>query len=148
MRKRRDLIENINFLFKSNVVKITKEQNQELFFEIKNEITSDVAEAVSIMLILNLKSKDIWDIEINKNLNIDTSKCLYWLSGGNKEWIMLDNYKGTWVDYHSIFQGEFDLIINDIINNAKNLGEIRNGFIKHLNLPIIYEFAIANNLIR
>ena len=40
MKKRREVTDN-TLVFGSNVVKITKEPTNELFFEIKNEVTTD-----------------------------------------------------------------------------------------------------------
>jgi len=147
MKKRREVAESNILIFETNVVKITKELNQELFFEIKNEVTTDIAEAVSIMMRLDIK--DVWDIELNHNINfIDPEKCLYWLSGGNKEWIILEHYNTQWVDCYSQFEEEFGFIVLEIIKRSKTLGDIKSGFIKYLNLPILYDFAISKNFVK
>lgn len=146
MKKRRDVKENNVIIFKNNNVKITKEPNQYLFFEIKKEITSDIAEAISLMI--DIEDSELWEIELNKNINIDPEKCLYWLSGGDKEWLLLEHYNKNWVDCYLDFQEEFGFIIVEIIKNSKTLGDIRNGFIKYLNLPTLYDFAISKGFVK
>jgi len=146
MKKRRDVKENNVIIFKNNNVKITQEPNQDLFFEIKKEITTDLAEAVALMM--NIEDKNLWNLEINHNIQIDPEKCLYWLSGGNKEWIFLENYNRPWVDCYLDFQEEFGFIIIEIIKNSKTLGDIKKGLLKYLNLPTLYDFALCKGFVR
>lgn len=129
---------------KDNII-ITQEQN-ELFFEIAGKLTTDIAEAVSIMM--SLKSRvTIWDMLVPKNYDISPEKCLYWLSGGEKEWIHLENYKMPWINCHQLFTEEYSKIIHDIVKKSKTIGDIRDGFIKELNLLTLYEFALSKDLI-
>lgn len=145
MRKKKELGQKSIVI--NNNVKISREVNNELFFEIKNEVTTDIAEAVSIMM--NMEINDIWDIEIEYNINnINPERCLYWLSGGNREWISLDNYNKPWFNCYLDFQGEFGFMVIDIIKKSKKLGDIKNGFIKYLNLPTLYDFAISKGLVK
>ena len=93
MRKKRFPKQN-NINFKdSDVVRISEEFGQ-YFFEVGNEITTDIAEAVAIMMRNPRIDNSIWSkkIEINYE-SIDPQKALYWLSGGDNEWITLQNYK-------------------------------------------------------
>ena len=39
-------------------------------------------------------------------------------------------------------------IWNNIVKKSKTLLDIRNAFVKYLNLPVLYNFAISKNLIR
>jgi hypothetical protein len=145
MRKKKELGQ--NFIILNNNVKISKEVNNELFFEIKNEVTTDIAEAVSMMM--NMEINDIWDIEVEYNINnIFPERCLYWLSGGNKEWLSLDNYNRPWFDCYLDFQEEFGFMVIEIVKKSKKLGDIKNGFIKYLNLPTLYDFAISKGLVK
>lgn len=145
MKKRREVINN-TLVFGSNVVKITKEPTNELFFEIRNEVTTDLAEAVSIMMKLDIK--DVWNIEVDHNTAIDPEKCLYWLSGGNKEWSLLEHYNKPWVECYLDFQEEFGFMVIEIIKRSKTLRDIRNGFNKYLNLPTLYDFAISKGHVK
>lgn len=130
-------------------IKIESEYGK-YYFEIENNTTYDIAEAVS--MIMRLKSK--WDnFEWNTKVsnidyyNIDPSKCLYWLSGGYDEWLNGSNYKKQWRDCALEYQEEFGPIVISILEKSKTLKDIKDGFIKHLNLSILYNFAIEKNMI-
>ena len=131
----------------SNTININK-VNDFTFFEIGNEITVDIAEAVSIMMMClkNIPDK-IWDNVIDPNDVISPTKCLYWLSGGDREWCDLKNYNKPWVDCSQKFYDEYGSLVLDIFKNSKTLGDIRDGFIKYLNLPILYDFAIKISIV-
>ena len=93
----------------------------------------------------------IWKTVINNamlNECILPEKSLYWLSGGEKEWNSLNNYKYSWSNCYSEFQEEFGILIIDIVKKSKTLLDIRNSFVKYLNLPILYNFAISKNIVR
>jgi hypothetical protein len=90
-------------------------------------------------------------MEINKNIiyeDITPEKSLYWLSGGNNEWNSLKNYNKSWCDCYLDFQEEFGFLIVNIVKKSKTLLDIRNAFVKYLNLPTLYNFAISKNMIK
>ena len=149
MKRRKDLTEN-SLIFNNNTIRIEMESNQELFFEIRNEVTTDLAEAVAIMAIMEIEG--CWDMELNSTFpdkfNVDPEKCLYWLSGGPKEWRALEHYNRPWVDCYMDFQEEFGFMVIDIIKESKTLGDIKHGFAKYLNLPILYDFAISKGFVK
>lgn len=132
-----------------DVVRITELSSGNIYIEIEDHITHDVAEAVAILMRRNDIDNSIWTKEVNVDLdNFEPRKCLYWLTGGDNEWIKLHNYKKTWTHCDSLFSDEFDFVIRWILKRSKNLGDIRNGFKEYLNLPILYEFALSKNLVR
>lgn len=144
MKKKKVSTMRPNNIWDSNLIKIGKEDNN-YYFEIGSEITDDLAEAVSMLMRLKSKWNDeIWDLKISDIdfYNIDPSKCLYWLSGGENEWIKGTEYKKNWHDCQLEFQEEFGIIVISILEKSKTLREIRSGFLKHLNLPTLYNFAI------
>lgn len=117
-------------------------------FEIGSEITDDLGEGVALLMFYRESSQRIWDLEIQtENIEIVPAKTLYWLTGGPKEWKPLNNYRIPWCECHSVFQQEFGLLLLKIIRNSKRLSEIRDGFTKFLNLPIMYDFAISKEII-
>lgn len=145
--KRRKVSEDV-LIYQNNSIRIVKESNREYFFEIKNEITTDLAEAVSLMMRLELPI-EIWNTGLN-NYNISSiepEKCLYWLSGGN-EWVTLEHYKLPWASCYLDFQEEFGIIVIEIIKRSKTFADIRDGFRKYLNLPTLYEFALSKGLVK
>jgi hypothetical protein len=145
-RKKVETKREFNILF-SDTIKINYEDNKYLF-EIGSEITYDLPEAISILLKSVKKNDPIWDLEI-KDINleeIDPKKCLYWLTGGKMEWEESNNYKKYWHDCLFDFQEEFGWSIIEIVKFAKTFGDIREGFLRNLNLPILYNFALSKNI--
>jgi hypothetical protein len=146
-KKKVETIRTFNF-WSNDLIKIDKEGDQ-YYFEIGNEMTTDIAEAVA--LAISMKNKiddDFWNIEI-KNIdlyNIRPDLAIYWLSGGDWEWKVQSNYKKNWHDCSLIFQEKFGMTIFSILKKSKTLGDIRNEFLKKLNISILYEFALENNL--
>jgi len=126
-------------------------EGDEYFFEIGSEMTTDVAEAVSIFM-RNIDWNDpIWNTAVNEKMiyeNITPEKSLYWLTGGVKEWSSLNHYNRPWCDCYLDFQEEFGFLIVNIVKKSKTLLDIRNSFMKYLNLPILYNFAISKNMIK
>jgi len=120
------------------------------YFEIGTEITNDVAEAVSILMKKTSSDDPIWRTEVNKKSldGILPEKTLYWLSGGDKEWRTLDNYLEPWSNCYSYYEEEFGKLIIEAVEKSKTLADIRDYFIKYLNLPILYDFAIKIDIVR
>lgn len=131
----------------SSFVRISHEVNGQSLFEIGTELTTDIAEAVAIMM-----RKQVDDSVWNKQLVIDYEtveprRALYWLTGGDNEWISLHNYKQSWSKCDLDFQEEFGFMIISILKKSKTLGDIRDGFIRYLNLPVLYEFALSKSFV-
>lgn len=146
-KKRVDLqIRGNSEVYKEGILVISKEEN-EYFFEIGNDITSDIAEAVSIMMRKIDWKSGVWNLELDV-IDIVPEKTLFWLSGGYSEWRTLENYNRPWSDCYLDFQEEFGSLVFNITKRSKTLGEIRDNFIIHLGLPILYEFALSKGLIR
>lgn len=151
MRKKKTLLERIGtkVIYNDNKIKISREGN-EWFFEIGKELTTDLAEAVSILIRKYDKTNPIWNIEL-REIDIDSitpEKSLYWLTGGDAEWKSLEHYNTPWCDCYLDFQEEFGFLIVNIIKRSKNLDDIRKYFLEYLNLPTLYEFALSKNLVR
>jgi hypothetical protein len=148
MRKKKVDVLRPNNIWDSECIKISNESNK-YFFEIMDESTTDLSEAVAILM-RKVKSNDkIWSLKINDIdlYNIEPSKCLYWLSGGDEEWMKMEHYKKPWFDCYMDYQEEFGVIIISILKRSKTLKDVRDGFIKYLNLPILYNFAIERGII-
>jgi hypothetical protein len=152
MRKRKiDLKgEKTKYILNHSTLRITKE-GEEYFFEIGKETTSDIAEAVCILMRKLEANDEIWNMEVDKKINFNNltpEKSLFWLTGGYTEWRTLINYNKPWCDCYLDFQEEFGFIIVNIVKKSKTLLDIRNGFIKYLNLPVLYNFAISRDMVR
>jgi hypothetical protein len=149
MGKKRSTKENLNRIVDNdNFVKFIP-TNEQIFFEFDNFVSEDVAEVVAIMMRKREVENSFWCQKIQKNdINIEPRKCLYWLSGGDREWVKLSNYTKPWSEVEEDFENEFKYLIKWIINKSNTLGEVRDNFIKYLNLPVIYEFALDKNIIK
>jgi hypothetical protein len=148
MKKKKVAVMRPNNVWNSEMIKIGQDFNG-YYFEIGTEVTNDLAEAVAILMRLKSKWNDeIWNIKISDvdYYNIDPSKCLYWLSGGDKEWGDGENYKKNWYESQLEFQEEFGIIIISILKKSKTLKDVRTGFLKYLNLATLYNFAIEKGI--
>ena len=151
MRKKKTLLKEIGtkIIYDDNTTIISREGN-EWFFEIGKEMTTDLGEAVSLLLRNCDASDEVWKTDI-KEINIDNispEKSLYWLTGGEKEWKTLENYNRPWCDCYLDFQEEFGLLVVSIIKRSKTLEDMRKHFIEYLNLPVLYDFALSKKLLR
>jgi hypothetical protein len=151
MRKKKTLLKEIGtkIIYDDKTIIISREGN-EWFFEIGKEMTTDLGEAVSLLLRNCDASDEVWKTDI-KEMNIDNispEKSLYWLTGGEKEWKTLENYNRPWCDCYLDFQEEFGLLVISIIRRSKTLEDMRKHFIEYLNLPVLYDFALSKKLLR
>lgn len=148
MRRKKSSIEkeNSKLIFSDEYIKISRNEKN-YFFELPNGITTDIAEAVSMMM-KTLPNKDkIWDLSIENETNCDPEKSLYWLTGGTCEWETLNNYRKPWCVCCLDFQKEFGTTIVNIVEKAKRLSDIRDSFNRYLDLPTLYDFALSKSII-
>ena len=136
-------------ILNQNVIRVKKESG-DYFFEIGKESTSDIAEGVSILMRKTEWNDPIWNTEIDKIIyeDITPEKALFWLTGGYAEWRTLNHYNRPWCDSYLEFQEEFGFLIINIIKKSKKLSDVREGFVKYLNLPILYNFAISRDMVK
>lgn len=136
-------------IYNSNRIRINKELNGELFFEIENELTSDLSEAVAMSINFGISDDVFFSTEFNININnVSPDKALYWLTGGDNEWVSKKHYDKSWSEVYLTYQEEYGLSIIEIIEKSKTLRDVRNGFIKHMNLPTLYEFSLKKGFIK
>ncbi len=151
MKRKKDLLrkELSELVFIADKLSVSREKS-EWYFEVGKEFTTDIAEAVALLMRNFDYNHSIWETEINgvNTEDITPERSLFWLSGGYQEWRNLDNYNRPWYDCYLEFQEEFGFLIINIVKKAKKLSDIRDGFIKYLNLPVLYEFAISRDLVR
>jgi len=145
--RRKSLLEE-GILFENNLVRVSKESNGDLFFEIGNEITTDISEAVAILMQKDSHNSEIWNFNVQGLDSVDPERSLYWLTGGHKEWRSLENYSRPWSACHLDFQEEFGILIFNIVKRSKKLKDIKEEFNRYLNLPNLYEFALSKKLIK
>ena len=128
-------------------IKISKYQD-DFLFDINGKITDDVAEAVAIMIYQNIPSdNNAWSTNI-KNVDlfeIDPKRSLYWLSGGDIDWSS-NNYRKEWHECVGEFSEKFSEIVFEMVQQSKNMLELKEKFQKDLNITILYEFALENKI--
>jgi hypothetical protein len=151
MKRRKLALKSVgkNDVYNNGIVRLTKEEGT-YFFEIGNELTSDIAEAVALLMRKLDWNDGIWDMEL-EDINVEDitpEKSLFWLTGGYSEWRTLENYNRPWCDCYLDFQEEFGMLIFNIVKRNKKLKDIRNGYCKYLNLPTLYDFALSKNMIK
>lgn len=147
MRKKKVVIRKEFNIIDLDNIKISY-SDKKYFFEIGSDVTIDLSEGISL-LIREVKSNDpLWNIQIQPIdiEDIEPAKSLYWLTGGRVEWEESNNYKKYWHECLLDFQEEFGWLIIDIIKHSKTFGDIREGFLKNLNLPILYNFALSKEI--
>jgi len=151
MKKKRVITkvrETSSVIYNSERIRVSKELNGELFFEIENELTSDLSEAIAIVISKGINDTEFWQTSFNIDINnISPDKTLYWLSGGDREWINRNHYNKSWSEVYLTFQEEFGMTVINIINKSNTFGEIKKAFMRKLNLPIMYEFALEKGFI-
>ncbi len=150
MKKKKLILEHelSEILFSDEKIKISK-SNKTTIFEIGKETTTDISEAVCLMMNKLDNNHEIWNTTIEFNSEeIQPERSFYWLTGGHLEWKSLENFIKPWSECYLIFQEEFGLSLINILKKSKNLGEIKRGIRKSLNLPLLYEFALSKNLIK
>lgn len=147
MGKKRDFFRNE---FDENNILIINKVEDQLVFEIGSERTYDIAEAVAILMRSATHDDPIWkrEVECVNIENIIPEKSLFWLTGGYKEWEKLENYNKPWSSCYLDFQEEFGFMVIKIVKRAKTLKDIRDGFLRYLNLPVLYDFAVSKDLVR
>lgn len=151
MRKKRILSKESlsETIFDEDSVLVNK-RGDSLYFQIGDTLTNDIAEAVSILMRRIDFNDSIWKTEV-KNIDlheISPSKSLFWLTGGYKEWDNLKNYNKPWCDCFLDFQDEFGFLVINAVRRAKKLSDIRDYFIKYVNLPVLYDFAVSKELVK
>jgi hypothetical protein len=151
MKKKRSMVKmnQSNIVFNNNFICISKSKHG-TFFEIGNQITEDVAEAVSILMRKVSFDDTIWKTKLAENVIYDIipEKSLYWLSGGQQEWDTLINYKKPWHESYIYFREEFEDDILISVAEAETLEDIRDYFYENLNLSRLYDYALKEDLIK
>lgn len=148
MKRKKLLTSELQYVLYNNQKIMIGKSTDNYIFEIGNQITNDLAEGVSILMSIGENDPNIWNLEIDsENIELTPAKTLFWLSGGESEWSENSNYKIPWCECFPDFQEEFGILVINIVKGSKTLADIRDGFRKHLNLPILYDFALHREII-
>lgn len=148
MKRRKTLLENEEKIFSSSYLNIINVGDQ-MIFEIQQHTTNDLAEAVALMMKNGAHDEEFWKLPTSIfSKDIQSERSLYWLSGGDSEWVFLDNYSDSWYNYCTDFCNRWGSLVMDSIEKSDTLSDIRDSFKKNLNLLAIYDWAIGRGFIR
>lgn len=148
MKRRKFLLEKEEKVFSNKYLNITNIGNQ-IIFEMQQHTTTDLAEIVAIMMKNNINDEEFWKLPTSQfDKNIQPDKSIYWLSGGDSEWILLDNYSDTWYNCCNDFCNKWQNLVINSVQNSTTLGDIRKNFTEKLNLLTIYDWAISKGFVR
>lgn len=148
MKRRRTVLENEEIIFKREGINIVNIGGQ-IIFEIKEHITLDLAEAISLAMNEDFEESEFWSLPVQIfDKTIISEKALYWLSGGDKEWVTLENYSDSWYNCYSDFCSKWEPAIIDIISKSETLLDIKLGYKKRLNLVTLYDWAISKGFVK
>jgi len=114
-------------------------------------LTFDVVEAVAAMMRIPkmLLDREIWKIKIsNKDKDIQPIKAFYWMTGGNDEWVSLDNYSDSWSKASTFFEDKLGKELSRGVKKCCTLGDIRKLLERRFNLGRLYELALAEGFAR
>lgn len=151
MKRKSQFKENsTKLLNKSTDLKVSKISKDETLFEFGEIITTDLAEGIAIMLInKDCINEKIWKNKITESLEkVEPRRALYWLTGGDREWLTLENYNKNWIECCWDFQERFGYTLIEILKNSTTYDDVRKAFTKKLNLSLLYDFALSKNLVR
>jgi hypothetical protein len=147
----------IETIFKANGLIVGKDQNDKLHVDCNRaEIgydlhTSDILEATAALMHSKAlwSNKDLWSIRVSENdlYESDPVNALYWLSGGDSEWVDGFRYKHKWSEVVDVYANKFEEDLFGYVSNCSSLGDIRSIYCSEFKLRYFYEFALANDFI-
>lgn len=90
-----------------------------------------------------------WDFSITSD-DWDRSyfpSAIYWLSGGDREWIYGRYYTKEWAEVRDFYCNYFSPLFYDSLHNVETLGDVLSIFREKFNLALFYEFGLAYSMI-
>ena len=114
-------------------------------------LTFDAAEAVAAMMRIPkmVLDKEIWKIKLNqKDKDIQPLKAFYWMTGGNDEWVSMDNYCFNWQKASAFFEEKLGMQLLRGVKKCDTLGDIKKLLERRFNLGRLYELALAEGFAR
>jgi hypothetical protein len=153
-KKKTMLVENV--YFEDTRIRVFEENDGKLYFEkIAKDgrialCSNNYLEAVAcLMKFKHFHHSNLWDIKVTNKMkdSLNYGDILYWLSGGDKEWLENNTYTDNWSVCRELFITKFQKKIENINESCKTLGEVRLNFLKYFNLPNIYNFSLKKNIL-
>lgn len=136
-------------IFTNTNIRVYSDSNRLLFEVIDMFGTFDIIEFIAYLLYKKIYiPKKLLNISIEKVVKYDVNpeRVLYLLTGGDDKWINSKMYNYKWEEVCSLYEHKFRELIFDMNDNAKMINDILNEIKTHLSIPILYEFALSNNI--
>jgi hypothetical protein len=147
MKRRKSVIEFDRAIWESDRVMVYGLDDQGTIFEVDGEVTLDPAEAVAMMIHRRIDGP--WHIPLDPSaMSVVPERCLYWLSGGDREWALQEHYCQPWSACCPEFCDRWGDQVRAVISGSATLGDVRDGFRSGLNLHVIYDWCISRGFVR
>lgn len=147
MKRRKSVIDFDRSIWESDRVMIYDLDDHGVIFEVDGEVTLDPAEAVAMMMHRRIDGP--WHITLEMPAaTVVPERSLYWLSGGDREWALLENYSLPWPTCCPDFCERWGEEVTRVVADSATLGDVRDGFRSALGLHTIYDWCIARGFVR
>lgn len=92
----------------------------------------------------------IWDLPLLEEhlAACDISAVLYWLSGGDREWLFGVNYRVKWHTAEEHIVDEFGEHLLYCVGRARTMRELRDVLAKNFPLSVFYELMLERGWVR
>lgn len=151
MKKKKVLIKEREIELYNNKVRITRDSNDNISFEVNNYITYDLLEGVIFCLKYEQhKDNPLLKIQLKQLdfYNIDTIQALYWLSGGDEEWMENDHYSKKWAEVCTLFADRFTDSLLDEMMHCNTIGDIAKVLMTYYNITYMYDYALSIGIVK
>jgi hypothetical protein len=147
MKRRKSVIESEKVIWEDDRVRIYTLEDKDVIFEVDGDVTLDVAEAVAMMI--HRRVDGPWSLDASTfDRGVSPDRCLYWLSGGDREWSLMEHYCLPWFDCCTDICEKWGDSVRAVVQSASTLGDIRDGLRSTASLPDIYDWCIGRGFAR
>jgi hypothetical protein len=147
MKRRRTIIQNEKIIHESENL-IISNCGKFTIFEIKQHTTFDLLEAVVLMMRNSIDDK-VFNLPIDLfDININPEKSLYWLSGGDSDWVTNETYIDSWHNLYHEFCSEWCNTLHEIVKQSRTLGQLKDALLERLNFMCIYNWCISKGFVK
>lgn len=147
MKRRKSVVEFERAIWQSDRVCVYDLDDQGLIYEVDGEATLDPAEAAAMMIHRRIDGP--WHIPVGGSAGqVVPERCLYWLSGGDREWSLLEHYSCPWSACCPEFCERWGGEVSRVAAGSATLGDLRDGLRSAVGLHLLYDWAISRGFVR
>jgi hypothetical protein len=148
---------NIQVIFDESGITVSKDLTGKLHVDCnRSDIgyaihTSDVLEAAAALMHSKTlrNNRKLWDVKLSSDdiYGCDPANALYWLSGGDAEWVDGFRYNKKWSSVADVYLDRFGSDLFDAVEVCSTFADLRYIYSTEFKLQYFYEFALENNFI-